>query len=189
MVFNTRDPHKLLILIPRRKYFRISKCIQKIKWRIPKFFTGFMKANDFIWNICFLFPTKPREIANVIWHSSNMNSFEELRAQVTAYLEIFQMTLLYAFKQCKRGFRHYLKSMGWGSLISSHIGSVRYTKEARLVSTTQQYIFVHCDLKEIFKICCVFIIGFQIFLTLSLKSQKVGTVVPWPTLSLCPQKT
>ena len=172
MVFNTRDPHKLLILIPRRMYFRISKCIQKIKWRIPKFFTGFMKANDFIWNICFLFPTKPREIANVIWHSSNMNSFEELRAQVTAYLEIFQMTLLYAFKQCKRGFRHYLKSMGWGSLISSHIGSVRYTKEARLVSTTQQYIFVHCDLKEIFKICCVFIIGFQIFLTLSLKSQK-----------------
>ena len=116
-------------------------------------------------NICFLKSTKPREIANMIRHSWNMKSFEELRAQVTVYLEIFQMTLPYACKQCKRGFRHYLKSMGWGSLISSHIGSVRYTKEARLVSTTQQYRCVHCDLKEIFKKCSVFIIGFQIFLT------------------------
>ena len=102
-------------------------------------------------NICFLKSTKPREIANMIRHSWNMKSFEELRAQVTVYLEIFQMTLPYACKQCKRGFRHYLKSMGWGSLISSHIGSVRYTKEARLVSTTQQYRCVHCDLKEILK--------------------------------------
>ena len=87
-------------------------------------------------------------------------------AKVTIYLEIFQMTLFYACKQCKRGFRHYLKSMGWGSLISSHIGSVRYTKEARLVSTTQQYRCVHCDPKEIFKEYSKFIIGFQIFLTL-----------------------
>ena len=113
-------------------------------------------------NICFLKSTKPREIANMIRHSWNMKSFEELRAQVTVYLEIFQMTLPYACKQCKRGFRHYLKSMGWGSLISSHIGSVRYTKEARLVSTTQQYRCVHCDLKEIFKKCSVFTLVFQI---------------------------
>ena len=159
MVSNTKYPHKLLILILKRKYFRISKCLQKIKWIIPKFYIWFMKASDFIWDTYFLIPT------NMIWHSSNMKSFEELRAQVTVCLEFFQITLLYACKQCKRGFRHYLKSMGWGSLISSHIGSVRYTKEARLVSTTQQYRCVHCDLKEIFKKCFVFIIGFQIFLT------------------------
>ena len=125
-----------------------------------------MKTSDFIWYICFLIPKKPTEIVNVIWHYSNMKSFDKLRALITVYLEIFQMTLLNACKQCKRGFRHYLKSMGWGSLISSHIGSVRYTKEARLVSTTQQYRCVHCDLKEIFKKSFVFIIGFQIFLML-----------------------